>query len=83
MKQAHLVIYRSANGRDNWQPIPAAEVPEFVKDQDTMGRLIAGEECMDAGEGLRGSSWYRAVPVVTQAERDMIGAGINEARTLH
>ena len=77
MKQARLVIYRSANGRDNWQPIPATDVPEFVKDPVTMGRLVAGQQCMDAGEGSRGSAWYRAVRVVTQQEREIVKGALS------
>lgn len=80
MKQTSAVIYRSENGRTNWQPIPAAEVPAFVKDPVTMGRLLAGEECMDVGEGDRGSAWYRAIRVVTQGERATVEAAL---RSLH
>lgn len=78
MKEALLVIYRSENGRDNWVPIPAAEVPEFVKAPATMGRLVAGEECMDAGEGKNGSAWYRALRVVTHGERAIVDAALRE-----
>lgn len=80
MKQARLVIYRSANGRDNWEPVAADAVPEFVKDPVTMGRLVAGEQCMDAGEGTRGSAWYRARCVVNQRERAVIAGAL---RTIH
>ena len=80
MNQAHLVIYRSKNGRDNWEPVPAESVPEFVKDPVTMGRLCAGEQCMDAGEGTRGSAWYRAVRVVTQHERAIVDCALS---TIH
>lgn len=76
MKNALLVIYRSENGRDNWLPIPANEVPSFVKDPVTMGRLMAGEECMDAGEGKHGSAWYRAIRVVKQGERAIVDAAL-------
>lgn len=69
MKQAHLVIYRSANGRDNWEPVMFDSVPEWVKTPEIMGRLIAGEQCMDAKEGDSGSDWYRAVKVVSEQER--------------
>lgn len=56
-----LVVFVSANGRDNWHPVRAEEVPDFVKRPEIMARLVAGEECMDCAEGRSGSSWYRAV----------------------
>jgi hypothetical protein len=59
-KQAVLVVYASTNGRDNWHPLLSAEVPEWVKAPDTMGRLVAGEQCMDVRQGESGSMWYRA-----------------------
>lgn len=61
LKQAVLMIYRSANGRDGWAPVPPAEVPEWLKDLEVMGKLVDGQECMDAAEGETGSYWYRAV----------------------
>ena len=80
MNQARLVIYRSQNGRDNWQPIASSDVPEFVKDPVTMGRLVAGQQCMDAGERPRGSMWYRALRVVTQQERAIVEGALS---TMH
>lgn len=59
-KQALMVIYRSPNGRSNWQPIPPNEVPDWLKRPSYMGRLAAGEMCMKADEGRHGSDWYRA-----------------------
>lgn len=61
--QARLVIFVSVNGRDNWHPVKADEVPEWVKDPDNMGRLVAGEACMKCDEGDAGSLWYRAEKV--------------------
>lgn len=80
MKNAHLVIFGSKNGRDDWIPISESDVPEFVKDPVTMGRLVAGEQCMDAGERPRGSMWYRAVRVVTQYERAIVEGALS---TIH
>lgn len=59
--EALVVVYESDNGRDDWRPIKPDKVPEFVKDPDTMGRLLAGEECMDVSAGDRGGAWYRAI----------------------
>lgn len=60
--QAHLVILRSKDGRSDWQPVLPADVPEWTKRPEYMGRLVAGEMCMKCDEGPAGSDWYRAVP---------------------
>ena len=68
MKQATLIIYRSENGRDGWQPVMPDDVPGWVSNPITLGRLIAGEECMKADEGGNGSAWYRAVKVLSDED---------------
>jgi len=62
-KQAQLVIYQSESGRDGWKPVLPEAVPAWVKDPDVMGRLVAGEMCMDPKCGDKGSAWYRAEQV--------------------
>ena len=62
MGTAFLVIEVSVNGRDNWHPIHSDEVPDWVKDEDNRGRIVAGASCMKADEGEKGSLWYRARP---------------------
>lgn len=69
MKHAMLVIYVSENGRNGWKPVAPEHVPEWVKAPDVMGRLVAGEQCMDAKVGDRGSDWYRGEKVLTPLER--------------
>jgi hypothetical protein len=64
MKHAYLVIYRSQNGRDNWTPVEQKDVPAWVNEPRTIGRLIAGEACMKADDGSQGSDWYKAKRVV-------------------
>jgi hypothetical protein len=59
-EQAVIVVYKSENGRDNWQPVLPIDVPEWVKEPGTMGKLVAGMECMDPTIGVAGSAWYRA-----------------------
>lgn len=61
--QAHLVIYRSPNGRDGWAPVKPDEVPEWVKQPDNVARMVAGEMCMKADEGDKGSDWYIGIRV--------------------
>lgn len=73
ISQAMLVIYKSPNGRDNWSVVPPAEVPEWVKDRDVMGRLVSGEACMKADEGEKGSDWFRAVSI--EGHEQMMAAG--------
>lgn len=57
---AQLVIFASKNGRDDWFPMKHSEVPEWVKNEDNMGRLVNGQMCMKCDEGPAGSLWYRA-----------------------
>ncbi len=59
-KETILVIYESPNGRDNWRPLQANEVPQWVLHPDVMGHLVAGEMCSDPTRGEKGSNWYRA-----------------------
>ena len=74
MKQAHLIIYSSPNGRTDWHPVESHALPGWVKDPDVMGRLVAGEECMKADEGDKGSNWYRAVKVLSPADHTCVQA---------
>ncbi len=60
LKTAFLVIEASINGRDLWHPVHADELPDWVRDPDNMGRMVAGDMCMKADEGEAGSLWYRA-----------------------
>lgn len=69
IKQAVFVVYESPNGRDNWRPLQAADVPEWVKHPDIMGKLATGQQCMDAAQGDKGSKWYRAERVLTPDEQ--------------
>ena len=68
-KQAVLVVFESPNGRDQWKPLVASDVPEWVRHPDVMGRLVAGEQCMDAAQGDKGSKWYRAARVVSAEQQ--------------
>lgn len=63
MTEATLIIYTSVNGRDPWHPITQDEVPEWVKNHDIMGQLVAGKMCCDSAIGDKGSNWYRAQKV--------------------
>ena len=68
-KQAVLVVFESPNGRDNWVPLMASDVPEWVRHPDIMGKLVSGQQCMDAAQGDKGSKWYRASRVVSAEEK--------------
>lgn len=65
--QATLIIFGSVNGQDPWHPLLPSEVPEYVKHPDTLGRLVAGEMCMDCADGPTGGLWYRAQKVTEWA----------------
>ena len=58
--QAFLVVFVSADGEKNWNPLTWDEVPQWVKHPDNMARLVDGEMCQDPTQGEAGSSWYRA-----------------------
>lgn len=58
-KQDRLVIFTSSNGRDPWVPLFQHQVPEWVKEPDVMGRLVAGEMCMDP-RSSSATDWFRA-----------------------
>jgi hypothetical protein len=68
MPEALLVILKSDNGRDNWTPVKPEDVPEWVRAQDNMARLVQGDMCMDPTEGEKGSAWYRAEKVESTGE---------------
>lgn len=69
MKQENIAIMRSENGRDGWVPVPPAEVPDWLKEPDVMGNLVAGNMACKNDEGDKGSAWYRAERVPTDGER--------------
>lgn len=68
-KQTRLVIYESPNGRGGWHPMLPSELPDWVKHPDIIGHLVAGEMCCDPALGEKGSNWYKAVRVLSPAEK--------------
>lgn len=58
MPEATLIIFKSKNGRDGWEPVLPADVPEFVKKPTTIGRLVEGQMAMNPQDGE--NAWYRA-----------------------
>ena len=69
MRKIKLVVYRSTNGRDGWQPVSESQVPDWVKEPAVIGRMMQGEQCMDP-RSTSGSDWFKAQRVITQAEKD-------------
>lgn len=68
MTEAHIVILKSEDGRAHWHPVTPDQVPEFLKDPDVMGRLVAGEMAQESNGLLLpdgAKPWYRAA---TEAE---------------
>jgi hypothetical protein len=65
VKLARIVVLCSANLDANvWAPVEPSEVPEFIKEPETMGRLIKGEVCqcsvLGHDEMADQDLWYRA-----------------------
>lgn len=65
MKMDLIVVFRSPDGEKDWQIIAPAEVPEFVKDPDTMGRLMAGDIVRNVDVS---QWWYRAEKMLSEKE---------------
>lgn len=55
MKAAKIIVYHSLDS-EHWTPILPADVPEWVKEPNTMGRLVKGDMAQTNG----GGGWYRA-----------------------
>lgn len=58
MAEALLVVLKSPNGRDQWEPVKKEDVPAWITEK-VMGRLVAGEMACDPTEEPQGSDWYR------------------------
>jgi len=54
VKIGRFVVLASESGTDPWKVVPPDQVPAWLKDPVTMGRLAGGEMAQD-GEG----AWYR------------------------
>ena len=54
-KLAPLVVYASRDGVD-WGVVHPDQVPEFLKDPETMGQLVKGNMAKGPGDDV----WYRA-----------------------
>lgn len=75
LKQAKFVIYSSPD-QQNWAPVLPEDVPEWVKEPETLGRMMLGEMCMKRDEGDRGSLWYRADAFLNVWERDRVAQAL-------
>lgn len=58
---APLVIYVAESEHGPWSPLKPADVPEWLKNQDTLGELVQGFMCCDPKKDGR---WYRAEKLV-------------------
>lgn len=79
LKQVRMVIQRSSNGRDGWQPVRPEDVPDWVLDPDNMARLVDGEQCMRPRDGDAGSDWYRGV-IADEDREKLVAAAERRAR---
>ena len=68
MRIGRIIVLASESGVDNWKAVPPESIPEWIKDPQTMGYLVAGDMAQaDNGE------WYRAhkiedTPIVVPPE---------------
>lgn len=72
---ALLVIYASPDGRTDWQPVLPADVPDWCKDPDTVGKMIAGQACQSPNSASR-TIWYRAVRIMSPEEQKLEQASL-------
>ena len=66
MAKSMLIIYRSPNGEDSWEPVKPEDVPDWVKAPDVMAHLVAGEMAQADSTLLIANElrpWYRAEQV--------------------
>lgn len=66
MPEALIVVWKSANGREDWEPVLPDDVPAWVKEPHRMAKMIEGDMICDPTEGESGSDWYRAEKVQGQ-----------------
>lgn len=55
-----LVFFESPNGRGDWKPVKRDDIPEWLRDERLIDRMVAGE--MVYNESKR-SNWYRVTVV--------------------
>lgn len=74
-----LVIYKSANGVDGWEPVKAVDVPKWlVESPEILGRAVDGEACRNDDPGLlmpvEARPWYIAKRVISEQEMSVVAA---------
>lgn len=60
MPSALIIVYKSPNGRDGWEPVKQEDVPEWVADPTNMANMLEGYMANDPTQGEAGSDWWRA-----------------------
>lgn len=50
-------VILASDDMEKWEPLMSEDVPNFVKDPDTMARLKDGDMCLDTTKDPR---WFRA-----------------------
>ena len=64
---AMLIIYSSPDGQV-WSPVLPADVPDWLKDPDTIAKLVDGLMCQSPNSGSR-TTWFRAERHLLPGER--------------
>lgn len=52
-----LVIFASQDGEKDWAPVKPEEVPAWLQDKETLGRMVGGQIVAESEEG----PWYCAI----------------------
>lgn len=65
-----LIILRSEDDGETWFPVEPALVPDWLKEPDVMGRMVAGDMVQQKSTILSATvlPWYRAEKMDSQGE---------------
>lgn len=73
MPEGLLIIYKSEDDGETWEPLKTEDVPPWLKQPDVMARLVAGDMAKTefvGGLSVRGYvfPWYRAERMSSEGE---------------
>lgn len=67
-RQNVIVFFESPNGRDGWKPVERENIPDWLRDETLIDRMVEGE--MIYNETKR-SNWYRVTVVNREPVSDL------------
>lgn len=77
-EMGELVIFSSETGDDGWETVQPADVPDWLKDYDVIGWLVAGEMCRN--DDSEDSRWFKAERMSSPEEvKTIVAAEVRRA----